>query len=696
MEAIKELSGDLKDATEGSGSSARIFALRARVIKLEEQCEERRARADRAEAVLSDTSQQLKALRGRSQDLKERVTESIRDLRNDYEDMLSRETMLRNTLKKKDEELSDLKSTLAEERERFTVQLTEHTMSAQEVERKLQLAEMRARQLETKVANTERQLRTLEHSHSQHVDVLDAELHREKERRLALEQAALENARDQLNESIRNGESELSISLRRENAELRRMKLGLETEVELLRKQTSDLEKRFHRNSESVDEARALKKKVKELEVLAAEARAATETVDVLKAERKQICELIEKLSPNASLQDGLQVLRAVASGKPPEGKRSTDANMDADQLSALRLEKSKLQTSLDRALAKCEQLQASSNRLGRRAKVLEKERIALKTIIGAYEEDLASDSSEVAARADHVKYLQNSLADKEESIAEMEAELLKKENQVAELKLEKSELAAQRTSIVGPDTDKSDPLIASLRAKLLESIRKNEDSEGKLEEMEEIGKRNVFLEETVRTLEVKIAKLQESQRDDGVKILHLKQGPLEADKAEEGKESEEVGRKRPRQQEKGKQEQGADVSALRNRVAELEEALKASQREDLVKAAADAEKRAQRTREVAKVKIEEFRLACYNLFGYKMQVNGAKYTLSSMYAEREEDVLCFGRSEAGGMELLETAYCSRISDELDQFLRRFHSIPALLAHITTDNFQKTTAFAGS
>jgi len=92
-------------------------------------------------------------------------------------------------------------------------------------------------------------------------------------------------------------------------------------------------------------------------------------------------------------------------------------------------------------------------------------------------------------------------------------------------------------------------------------------------------------------------------------------------------------------------------------------------------------------------MKIEEFRLACYNLFGYKMQVSGAKYTLSSMYADREEDVLCFGRNESGGMELLETPYCARLQEELDQFLRKWNSIPALLAHITSDNFQKTTVF---
>lgn len=54
------------------------------------------------------------------------------------------------------------------------------------------------------------------------------------------------------------------------------------------------------------------------------------------------------------------------------------------------------------------------------------------------------------------------------------------------------------------------------------------------------------------------------------------------------------------------------------------------SSQQEMRKAIADADKRAQRTREVAKMKIEEFRLACYNLFGYKMQVSGAKYTYAS------------------------------------------------------------------
>ncbi|GJD05541.1 hypothetical protein Gasu2_00070 [Galdieria sulphuraria] len=107
-----------------------------------------------------------------------------------------------------------------------------------------------------------------------------------------------------------------------------------------------------------------------------------------------------------------------------------------------------------------------------------------------------------------------------------------------------------------------------------------------------------------------------------------------------------------------------------------------------------DAEKRAQRTRQVAKAKINEFRETCYHLFGWKINVVGAQYRLSSMYAESSNnETLCFGRNELGGVELLETEYCYTIRNEIEQYCARWNSIPALLAAITLENFQKTTAF---
>uniref|UniRef100_A0A7S1XEL5 Mitotic spindle assembly checkpoint protein MAD1 n=1 Tax=Compsopogon caeruleus TaxID=31354 RepID=A0A7S1XEL5_9RHOD len=105
----------------------------------------------------------------------------------------------------------------------------------------------------------------------------------------------------------------------------------------------------------------------------------------------------------------------------------------------------------------------------------------------------------------------------------------------------------------------------------------------------------------------------------------------------------------------------------------------------------AEAEKKALRTREVAKMKIDELRLACYNLFGWKMNISGATYSLISIYAERESETLTFGLSSRGGMELMDTPYCRELEPEIQRFLHQMRSIPSLLAHVTTENFQKST-----
>mmetsp|Transcript_20847 Transcript_20847/g.35901 ORF Transcript_20847/g.35901 Transcript_20847/m.35901 type:complete len:248 (+) Transcript_20847:3-746(+) len=105
------------------------------------------------------------------------------------------------------------------------------------------------------------------------------------------------------------------------------------------------------------------------------------------------------------------------------------------------------------------------------------------------------------------------------------------------------------------------------------------------------------------------------------------------------------------------------------------------------------AEKRAQRTREVARKKIDEFRVACYQLFGWKMQVNGAQYQLTSMFADHPNQILAFGQVEDNLFELLETEYCGEIQGAIDDVLKKYNSFPVFLAQVQMDNFSKTTAF---
>lgn len=112
--------------------------------------------------------------------------------------------------------------------------------------------------------------------------------------------------------------------------------------------------------------------------------------------------------------------------------------------------------------------------------------------------------------------------------------------------------------------------------------------------------------------------------------------------------------------------------------------------------AATDVEKMAQRIKEVAKRKIEELRAAVYALFGWRIQMAGAVYTLSSAYAESGEEVLCFGLGERGQVQILDTAYGAALEREIRQYCDQMGSVPALLAHVTMENFEKTTMFGGS
>lgn len=84
---------------------------------------------------------------------------------------------------------------------------------------------------------------------------------------------------------------------------------------------------------------------------------------------------------------------------------------------------------------------------------------------------------------------------------------------------------------------------------------------------------------------------------------------------------------------------------------------------------------------------------AVSNLFGWSMKVYGTMCRLSSIYAEGPEEVLQFGINEKGTMSLLDSAYAQKLHSEMHQFVCEMDSIPAFLAHVTTKNFEKTTAF---
>jgi len=100
-------------------------------------------------------------------------------------------------------------------------------------------------------------------------------------------------------------------------------------------------------------------------------------------------------------------------------------------------------------------------------------------------------------------------------------------------------------------------------------------------------------------------------------------------------------------------------------------------------------ERQLQRLREVFKQKIKEFRKACSQMFGFQIDVlEGKQYRLRSMYG-REDDFLLFKANESG-MDLLSTNFSMKLRDEIDEFLKKHHSIPAFLSQITLQTFNNT------
>ena len=96
--------------------------------------------------------------------------------------------------------------------------------------------------------------------------------------------------------------------------------------------------------------------------------------------------------------------------------------------------------------------------------------------------------------------------------------------------------------------------------------------------------------------------------------------------------------------------------------------------------------------------KITKFKEAVYLLTGFKIDMTTdakqwPQLRVRSMYAERENDLLLFrwSQAEGGGLELLETDFCSRLDEDIIAYLTRCNSIPAFLSTVNLDLFEKQT-----
>ncbi|XP_076164589.1 mitotic arrest-deficient 1 [Ptiloglossa arizonensis] len=97
------------------------------------------------------------------------------------------------------------------------------------------------------------------------------------------------------------------------------------------------------------------------------------------------------------------------------------------------------------------------------------------------------------------------------------------------------------------------------------------------------------------------------------------------------------------------------------------------------------------RLKEAFKASSQEYRQACYQLFGWRVdRTKEGQYKLFSQYAESPEDFLFFHIVE-GGVDLLETTFSATLVPLMEQYLQQQHSVPMFLNAVQLELFNQQT-----
>lgn len=297
--------------------------------------------------------------------------------------------------------------------------------------------------------------------------------------------------------------------------------------------------------------------------------------------------------------------------------------------------------------------LRAEHARVERRLKFVLKERDGLKSILASYdEEDTMGDHGR--QQLERIALLEESLAEAERAATEAAATLRSREDDgggggTAGAAAAETERALRRE--LADAGEEAERLRADLRA--AEAARAAAD-----------------------------ARAAAAASEPPPRVYHLGRNPLsdamEAKRQREAADAEEQARAlraKVALLERGGGAAGVaaveEASALRKRVARLEKEKEQGEVSRL------------RLKQVFASKASEFRDACYQLTGYRVNMTRPRrYEVLSMYAHAPEHVLAFQFNESGAIEMLGNDYAQSLPPALLGLVRQF-SIPVFLSQHT-------------
>lgn len=509
-----------------------------------------------------------------------------------------------------------------------------------------------AKRFEIRAKAAESELSTVKQAFEvrERVNKLEMEAMKERERRL-LEEAAIHRT------SSRKSEAGSDNALRDERKRadlLEQQAVQLKSEVQWMSENVarsdeelhkaevliSKLRERAERTEHAEKEAEELRKRMVNLDQVERESRIVNEEVRALTKEKNELRKLICELVPSKDVKEGVDLLRRLA-------------NRDGN------------------ALALLSTADGSGNSGDNNTSLLNEVESLRKKCKGLEEKVTSQDTGEM-----HTQTVTGSLSIRVQELlqkaANTQAESGKSKG-VSENKDEDNDVEMEEAS--SPPT-----LLVEYREMLKEMDGVIGTNESEIKRLKtELATRKQATDTGVAEGEpdfdrkvTKVVHLTENPLRDAITLYRAEQQNLCAKKRVRGSEdSENLISKQ-------------DADKLREEMDEMRE-----EYDDLKRRAVLGD----RTKQVALKRIEEVRSAVYNLFGWSMKVNGTMYRLSSIYAESPDEVLHFCVNEEGSMSLIDSDYAQKLNRELEQFVVRMNSFPALLAHITSENFEKTTAF---
>mmetsp|Transcript_6608 Transcript_6608/g.23292 ORF Transcript_6608/g.23292 Transcript_6608/m.23292 type:complete len:737 (+) Transcript_6608:1-2211(+) len=334
----------------------------------------------------------------------------------------------------------------------------------------------------------------------------------------------------------------------------------------------------------------------------------------------------------------------------------------------------------------------ASSLRSERKALLLAEERDSLQSILNSYQEEatVQLDTEPGGHAPVNQALVAQRVSEAERSLREKESLLQTYESEIANLKARLLELRERSEHLEGENTElkSSTTKLESENEGLYKEMDKMVQRLGRGEFNTETTKvvhmtRNPELEAHFTLLKENLASVQSENTALKAQLVNIGKGN-EAEGVHVGKY---VNTEQPGQGTAEAALLEAERTVLQHRIAELE-------------------KREMRYKEAFKDRISAFREACYLLFGYRIDMGARSaekgsdkgpvntFCIRSMYAERDADELKFEQETDGSLVLIPTPYSDTLQREIDTFVTRFGSLPALLANLTMESFNRHTSTA--